>query len=227
MSQKANEWKDKLANSLEVEKLGTTENFYDIWSKDYEECLNQWGYTAPSKCASLLNEYVINKNNSRLKILDIGVGTGLVGEQILKYDKFKGSIFYGTDISKELLKIADSKSIYSKLSQIDFAKTPYPFPDNTFDCIVCIGVLTYCKNFPKVFNEWMRISKPGAIIVVSHRSDLMKKDVPYFHGMIATLKWKKLKHLVNQSYLPNNSNYASTLSVEFYVAQNTKKMSKL
>eukprot|EP00483_Globobulimina_turgida_P009609 UN09628 len=227
MSEKAKEWKNKLVNELEVKKLGTTENFYDTWSKDYDECLKEWGYNAPSIAASLLNKYMVNTKNSGVTILDVGVGTGLVGEQIVKYNKFKGSRIYGNDISKKSLDITNKKSIYSDLTQWDFGKTPYPYPDNTFDCIVCIGVLTYCKNFPKVFNEWIRISKPGSIIVASHRSDMMKKDVTFFNGMVATLKWKKLNHLVNQAYLPNNTNYASNLSVEYYVARNTKKVSKI
>ena len=104
---------------------------------------------------------------------------------------------------------------------------PYPYPDNTFDAITCIGTLTYCKNFPKLFNEWIRISKPNAIIIATHRSDLMIKDKTFFNGMVATLKWKKLDHIVGQPYLPNNTNYAKKVVVEYYVARNTKKMSKL
>ena len=91
MSSVSNEWRDKLANDLEVKKLGTTENFYDAWSKDYDECLDQWGYKAPAKCAALLNEYITNptSSNNKYKILDVGCGTGLVGVEIVKYNNFK------------------------------------------------------------------------------------------------------------------------------------------
>eukprot|EP01083_Nonionella_stella_P091618 256213_1 len=220
MSNVANEWKRKLADSFETEKLGTTENFYDTWSPDYDECVNQWGYAAPMKCASLMRKYLGNKE--RLNILDVGVGTGLVGQEIIKYKPFKSATIVGIDISNEQLNVTQRKSVYSKLTQWDFAKTPYPFPDNAFDAVVCIGVLTYCKNFSEVFNEWIRITKPGALIIASHRSGMMKKDKTYFDGMIATLKWKKLEHRTNEPYLPNNTNYAKIM-VDYYVARNTKK----
>eukprot|EP00486_Rosalina_sp_Unknown_P014799 CAMPEP_0201590656 /NCGR_PEP_ID=MMETSP0190_2-20130828/180426_1 /ASSEMBLY_ACC=CAM_ASM_000263 /TAXON_ID=37353 /ORGANISM="Rosalina sp." /LENGTH=192 /DNA_ID=CAMNT_0048047279 /DNA_START=58 /DNA_END=633 /DNA_ORIENTATION=+ len=192
MSTVANEWRDKLANDLEVKKLGTTENFYDAWSKDYDECLDKWGYKAPGFTAQLLNKYMTNPTDpsGKFKILDVGAGTGLVGQEIVKYDRFKGSVIYGNDLSGELLNIANKKSVYSSLQQLDSMNVvPYPYPDNTFDAITCIGTLTYCKNFPKLFNEWIRISKPGAVIIATHRSDMMVKDKTFFNGLVATLKW--------------------------------------
>eukprot|EP00484_Ammonia_sp_Unknown_P021411 CAMPEP_0197044838 /NCGR_PEP_ID=MMETSP1384-20130603/20808_1 /TAXON_ID=29189 /ORGANISM="Ammonia sp." /LENGTH=228 /DNA_ID=CAMNT_0042476357 /DNA_START=50 /DNA_END=736 /DNA_ORIENTATION=- len=228
MSQAANEWRDKLANDLEVKKLGTTENFYDAWSKDYDECLDEWGYNAPAKCAELLNKYLTYAPSRSYKILDVGAGTGLVGQELVKYSKFKGSLLFGNDLSQHLLDIAAKKTIYTNLVQWDaMNKVPYQYADNTFDAICCVGVLTYCKDFGKVFNEWIRITKPGAIIIATHRSDMMKQHKTYFDGFVATLKWKKLSHLTNQPYLPNNQNYAENVSVEYWIAQNTKKISKL
>ena len=142
--------------------------------------------------------------------------------------KYRNSVIYGNDLSKELLDITNKKSVYSDLLQLDSMNvTPYPYEDNTFDAITCIGTLTYCKNFPKLFNEWIRISKPGAVIIATHRSDMMKKDKTFFNGFVATLKWKKLSHIVGQPYLPNNSNYSKNISVEYWIARNTKNMSKL
>ena len=140
----------------------------------------------------------------------------------------RGTIIYGTDISKDSIDIAGKKSIYSDLYQWDaMNKVPYKYGDNTFDAITCIGTLTYCQDFPSLFKEWTRISKPGAIIIMTHRSDLMKADKPHFDKMVATSKWKKIQHLVNQPYLPKNENYGSNIYVEYFVVRNNKKMSKM
>ena len=131
------------------------------------------------------------------------------------------------DLSVNSLEISAKKSVYSLLSKWNFNQTPYPFPDNTFDGVTCISALTYCTELPEVFAEWTRITKPGAVIVVSHRDDDMVKDHVHFDRMEATAKWRKLRHVKGQPFLPKNSNYGSDILVEYYAAKNIKKVSRL
>ena len=142
-------------------------------------------------------------------------------------DKHSDSKIYAMDLSAKSLDIASQKNIYHKLDCHSFNETPYQYADNTFDAITCIGALTFCNNFPGVFKEWIWISKPGAILVMTHRADLMAKDKTYFDGMQASLQWKQLDHIKGQPYLPGNSNFKDNVLVDYYVARNIKKSSKL
>ena len=131
------------------------------------------------------------------------------------------------DLSVNSLEIAAKKSVYTLLSKWNFNQTPYPFPDNTFDGVTCVSALTYCDNKSKVFEEWTRITKPGGLIVVSHRDDDMLRDRKYFDKMETESKWKKLKHIKGQPFLPENSNYGHDILVEYYAARNVKRVSRL
>jgi len=88
--------------------------------------------------------------------------------------------------------------------------------------MTCAGTLTYAKDKVRVFDEWCRITKPGAIIIVSHRSDMMEEDLQYFETMEKNGKWSKLELTDSVPYLPNNENYGMDIQVQFYVAKNGK-----
>ena len=84
---------------------------------------------------------------------------------------------------------------------------------------ICTGVLTYCSDFNALFSEWQRVLKQNGLIIVSHRSDIMKNDEIYFNQMEEKKYWKKLYRSDPAPYLPNNENYGNSVTVEYYVAQ--------
>jgi len=126
------------------------------------------------------------------------------------------------DISQQSLEIAAKKHIYCDLCHHSFNETPYQYPDDSFDAITCVGALTYCEDFQKVFAEWTRISRPGAVLVMTHRADMMPKEQAHFKEMEDTAKWEKLDHSKGL-YLPGNSNYGEDILVEYHVVRNIKK----
>lgn len=67
-------------------------------------------YTGPLVAAKQLDEKLKELNlNNDVRILDLGCGTGLVGEQL--YNMGYKNID-GIDFSDELLKVAESKKVY-------------------------------------------------------------------------------------------------------------------
>jgi len=95
----ADDWKHKLANiNRDKIELSAVTGLYDEWCADYEELMvEQWGYEAPSKCAQLIRQHIESASDpdhhQTLKILDVGSGTGLVGEALLKHNEFLLSVF--------------------------------------------------------------------------------------------------------------------------------------
>ncbi|MBR9705528.1 methyltransferase domain-containing protein [Candidatus Pacearchaeota archaeon] len=78
----------------------------------------------------------------------------------------------GKDIKKGYVNL-DHVSINGVNVVHDINKFPYPFKDNEFEEILCIGSLEYVDDLFKVMQELYRISKPGAII---------KINGPYWHS---------------------------------------------
>jgi ubiquinone/menaquinone biosynthesis C-methylase UbiE len=125
--------------------------------------------------------------NSGEKVLDLGIGTGLISELFHK----AGTQVYGMDFSSEMLKACEKKNIAAELNEHDLRETPYPYDDNSMDHAVCGGVMHIFKNIRMIFKEVSRIVKPGGTFAFAsgdrHASTAkkssvgMKVSIPYNH----------------------------------------------
>jgi predicted TPR repeat methyltransferase len=188
-------------------------DFYDSWAETYDEHLKEWDYRAPTYAAELLQQYV----SPGQAILDAGCGTGLTGKA-LNLAGFKD--ISGIDISITSLNKADQLNIYTSLLAHDMQQ-PLPFPENNFDALICIGVLTYIKNCQSLFKEFCRIVRPGGHIAFSQRSDLF--DARCFPDIIAALEgegiWENIKISSPQAYLPQNKDFSDKVQAIFCICK--------
>jgi len=106
-------------------------------------------------------------------VLEVAPGPGYLSVEIAKLDKYNVT---GLDISKTFVKIAQAKASEARV-KIDFRQgdaAKMPFPDETFDFVVCTSAF---KNFPepaKVMDEIFRVLKANGKAVIID----MNKDVP-------------------------------------------------
>ena len=121
------------------------ENLFDDYAENFENSLvNTLEYNTPNK----IIEMIIDKNpNIQLgSVLDLGCGTGLIGDEIKKYC----SNLEGVDLSKQMLKIASTKNIYDKLEHKDIVK--YLSTENLdFNYFISTDVLVYVGELSKIF----------------------------------------------------------------------------
>ena len=130
---------------------------YRDWAKKYDYD-NDYvlGTVSQSKSVNLLSTRLKNKT---AKIIDVGCGTGLVGEKL----KAKDFIYFdGIDISKDMLSIAKSRG-YRNLFLGSLNKQ-LPLLDDAYDAAMCIGVFTHGHVSSDGFNELCRIVKPGGYV---------------------------------------------------------------
>lgn len=109
----------------------------------------------------------IIEDNPDKKFLEVGIGSGLTLEHVLNHD------FTGVDISEEMLYEAQVKVLGRhniKLFLMDAEKLE--FRDNEFDIVMAPSVLTAVSNPERVFEEMIRVTKPGGmIVIIAHFSD--------------------------------------------------------
>jgi len=111
-----------------------------------------------------LNKIVEKKISKNSKILDYGCG---LGEVTLSYAK-KGINVTGIDISKERIKLCkdNAKKLgiekYAKYYAMDAEHSK--FKNNSFDIILCCGVLHHL-DIKNVFKELSRLLKKDGIII--------------------------------------------------------------
>ena len=148
-------------NKLPIYKLKTKKkvlDYYVNWTKNnkYNQDMVEWNYQAPHNTAKLLNYFVKDK---KIKILDAGCGSGLVG---IELKKFGFSNLYGVDFSQEMLNQVPKK-IYNNLDLVDLNK-PTKYLNNSFDAIICVGTFTYGHVKANTLNEFIRIIKTNGLI---------------------------------------------------------------
>jgi len=100
--------------------------------------------------------------SSNKKILDVGCGTGALGEALKK----KGNIVYGIDISKKSIEIA--KKRLDKVVQIDLeTENKLPFKEASFDLIIFGDVLEHFRDPLSVLKNIRKYLKKDGIIIIS------------------------------------------------------------
>ena len=148
---------------------GDSKKLYKKWAETYDEdfALNS-NYLSPKKISSFFNKY---SRNTDTPILDVGAGTGLVGEFLYRTGNKK---IIGIDISSEMLEQAKLKGCYSSLMKADVTKR-IPLKNNSIGAVVSAGTFTHGHVWPEAFDELLRITKPGGLFVLSINSKVFIK----------------------------------------------------
>ena len=143
---------------------------YKKWAKTYDEdfALNS-NYLSPIKIISFFNRYASNTDSP---ILDVGAGTGLVGELLYRTGNKK---IIGIDISPEMLEQAKLKGCYSSLMEEDVTKK-ISLKSNSIGAVVSAGTFTHGHVGPNAFDELLRVTKPGGLFVLSINTKFFVKN---------------------------------------------------
>jgi len=100
-----------------------------------------------------------------MKVLDIGCGRGRVAFHMANES---GCEVFGINIDKvQLERAAEFKEAHPEVGdrlnfQLANFNDPFPFPDEFFDALYQIQVLTYASSLQAICNEMYRVLKPGA-----------------------------------------------------------------
>lgn len=159
------------------------EERYDEWAGEYDRDLREeFDWIAPRATVALFSKYVAQG----AKILDAGVGTGLVGECLVEagYDDL-----HGIDLSVGMLDVARDKGIYRELRQMTLGEH-LEFADDTFDAVISVGVFTTGHAPAHAFNELIRITRDGGYIFFSLKTELHEAGFGrYLDGLEAAGRW--------------------------------------
>ena len=161
---------------------------YRDWAKKYDyDNDHVLGTVSQPKSVNLLSTRLKDKT---AKIIDVGCGTGLVGEKL----KAKDFIYFdGLDISKDMLSIAKSRG-YRNLFLGSLNKQ-LPVLDDVYDAAMCIGVFTHGHVSSDRFNELCRIVKPGGYVCFTINEGVFEEYG--FKEMIAEFQLNKVWEVIS------------------------------
>ena len=91
-------------------------------------------------------------------VLEVGCGTGLILRRVAP----KARRAVGVDISPGMLVKARERG----LEVVEGSATALPFEDASFDLLYSFKVLAHVEDMPKAFSEFVRVTRPGASLVL-------------------------------------------------------------
>jgi SAM-dependent methyltransferase len=137
---------------------------YDDWAQTYDADMFAYGYRVAVVAATVWARFVKLDEGP---ILDAGCGTGLQAEPL----KLAGyGPISGIDQSSGMLEIARQKNIYAELHNMVLGDT-LNFEDDSFANALSIGTITPGHAPPSSFDELIRVTGKGGLIVFSMRAD--------------------------------------------------------
>jgi ubiquinone/menaquinone biosynthesis C-methylase UbiE len=151
--------KPSLQNAYDLKSPDDNVELYSAWAETYDnDFIEDMQYKLHF---SVAEEFVLNGGNGL--ILDVGAGTGALAQALLQRAKFS---IEATDISKEMLKVANSKRIYQRSFLSDLTKK-IPVDNSFYDGVVSSGTFTHGHVGPSAMDELVRVTKAGGLVTIS------------------------------------------------------------
>lgn len=148
-----------LHDAYAVETPEDSLKLYAGWADSYDESFaSEMDYQSPRRVAEA---YVTA--GGRGNVLDVGAGTGLVGEALRDLGV---SPIHALDLSPEMLEVARGKGVYEQLMTGDLTGR-LDIPSESFDGVVSAGTFTSGHVGPDALDELIRVARPGAQFVIT------------------------------------------------------------
>jgi predicted TPR repeat methyltransferase len=136
------------------------EETFDAFASSFDNVLFRLKYCGPQ----LVQNYLASLNlpAASLHVLDLGCGTGLVGEKAIPYAR----LLVGVDLSQAMLVQSGEKHIYHQLHQSDISEFLRATEDQ-YDLITCMDTFIYLGRLDETLELIFQKLKPGGILLFS------------------------------------------------------------
>ena len=108
----------------------------------------------------------LKDNLSGKVVLEAGCGAGRFTELLLK----KGATLVSSDLSSAVEVNAENFPINDKHLVIQSDINDMPYADESFDLVVCLGVIQHTTNSEKTIEDLYKLVKKGGTLVIDHYS---------------------------------------------------------
>ena len=173
---------------------------YDVVADEYDTLMTSMGHPDPEQCGEVAMK-LYNQDLSERTCLDMGCGTGMVGESLKK----RGiASITGIDASKNMLEIAKNKGSYDELVYLFLGK-PLEYPmrfRSRFDIITAAAILAEGHCGPELFDEMIHSLRTGGHAIFTTREVYLEK-YNYRHAIDELVRrgyWKKVHESKFQKY---------------------------
>ena len=174
---------------------------YDNFAKTYSDSM---GDTGDEVHQTQIDPYVfqIIGDPKGKTLCDLGCGNGYMA----RYFAQKGARVFASDISLELVNIAESKSQNSGIQYlVHSADDLSAYKDNFFDVVVMNMSIHYLKDLNQLFAEVSRVLKTNGVFVF-YTSHFFRPNYPYSEWVLGKIEDKDKLFIKVTDYLEKREN---------------------
>ncbi len=154
---------------------------FDRFAPHFDRVLGLLQYTVPGVAEAWMDTQ-FGPPRGTLRVLDVGCGTGLVGERVRPW----AAHLVGADLSRKMLEIAAERRVYhilycvelvEFLERISSGDTTRPNEPTGFDCVIAADVLCYFGDLTRFLAAAVSVLGPGGRLAFS-TEDAAEAEAP-------------------------------------------------
>jgi len=193
---------------------------YKDWAASYDAHFDLLHENRADHLVQLLKNLLIStgkKDLSKVSILDVAAGTGIVGEGLAKAG-FKN--ITALDFSGEMLEVAQQKGCYTDFMECSFANTiPDGLEPRSYDAVIMMGGFAAGHLPLASLHTMARICKKGGIVINSmtlqytHFVNEYKDINEYVEELGQSGVWKVMKREILDNYIKGKQGLVHAMQV--------------
>lgn len=146
---------------------------FDGFAESFDkQLLENLKYSVPNEMKKAIE--IVAKEDKAYNILDLGCGTGLVGELI----KEKVESLIGVDLSEKMLEEARKKGVYTELVKSDIQSYLDTLSKDSVEIVTAADLFIYIGELESIFKSTNEILSEDGLFVFS--TELLESDRDYF-----------------------------------------------
>jgi SAM-dependent methyltransferase len=148
-----------LENAYQLHTPDDNRTYYDAFAETYDtDFVQAMGYSYPATVAAIYRREAVAED---VPVADIGCGTGIVAEAL----QLPAHCIDGIDISPEMLRLAEEKSLYRRLIAADLTQS-LDVLGHDYGGVVSAGTFTHGHLGPESLRGLLAIARSGAVFVI-------------------------------------------------------------